>query len=122
MSRIFHSLRLPFVGAFQIHPRNKTEVGRRLALAFAKLTHLPGVVATGPVVAKASTSINDANTITVTFDEATSSGMALTPTQQCATHGKVPTGSACCGVAGGMPFEVHFDTLRHFLLRSAALA
>ena len=97
-----------------IHPRNKTEVGRRLALAFAKLTHQPDVVATGPIAVKASASFDSvssgtsdgASSITVAFDEATSSGMVFMPTQQCATHAKLPNGTACCDTPGGRPFEV----------------
>lgn len=45
----------------------------------------------------------------VDFDPSTAAGMALVPTQQCATHARLPANTPCCGSGPqGMPFELLF--------------
>ena len=89
-----------------IHPRNKTEVARRMALAFAATgLDLPGVVATGPVFTSAtalaataeageevsataatatatSSASNTGSIVTVAFSNV-DGGLQMSPTAQC---------------------------------------
>lgn len=114
-----------------IHPRNKTEVARRMALAFAATTLGLPVVSTGPVFASATnTNTNTASTgssssVTVAFDNV-DGGIMLSPTAQCCLatqqrHQPAPNCSItaaqrqaeCCPTVprenntdGGIPFEV----------------
>ena len=92
-----------------IHPRNKTEVARRLVLAYAKASLGLNVIASGPVFA-AATAVTAANVVTLSFTN-TDGGVVLSPTAQCK-----PT--PCCPPAGvprhknndqGVPFEVLVD-------------
>ena len=95
-----------------IHPRNKTEVGRRLALSFAKTSLGLDMVASGPVFVAATAT---ASSVTLSFTH-TDGGMALSGTAQCdvGQHAQKP----CCAPAGvprhknndqGVPFEVLVD-------------
>lgn len=84
-----------------IHPRNKSEVGRRMALRYASLEKLlPDVVADGPVPVKF---VVNATGVNIAFSKETSDGIALVPTADCAAHGRVPTGSSCCQAVTGDP-------------------
>lgn len=89
-----------------LHPRNKTEFGRRVALKWAELEGvLPaGVLASGPVAASAT--LDGAGAVLVTFTRAGSGALTLMPTADCATSGHVRVGE-CCQTAGhGFPFEL----------------
>ena len=101
-----------------IHPRNKTEVARRMALAFAATgLGLPGVIATGPVFASASAA---GSTVTVAFSNIVG-GVSMSGTAQCCMAGSCAgTPAGCCPPSprhtnklntsitsdGGVPFEV----------------
>ena len=87
-----------------IHPRNKTEVGRRLALSFGAVATGASMVAEGPRPLRATV---ESGQVHVAFDPATSEALGLTPSQQCHGHGKLANSTPCCnsGLAG-MPFEV----------------
>ncbi len=95
-----------------IHPRNKTEVARRLALAHARVI-VPNVsaelVTTGPVPSAVSI---DGETLRIDFAAGLSSqGLALVETAQCHSHAQLDPAADCCeqdagSNAAGMPFEV----------------
>jgi len=97
-----------------IHPRNKTEVGRRLALKLAELEGVlpPGAVAGGPAV---GTSSVDAAGVDLVVLPASAPGgaLALAPTEDCAAAARVADVGACCQAAGAaaganasFPFEL----------------
>ena len=76
-----------------IHPRNKTEVARRMALAFAASgLNIPGVVASGPVFKSATVTATAAATaaavavsvtvVTLAFSNV-DGGVFMSPTAQC---------------------------------------
>ena len=103
-----------------LHPRNKTAFGRRLALAYAQLEGVlpPAQLASGPALA-AATLEPGAAAVLLTFDAgaANNAGLALAPTTDCATWGRIPPpGNAsahCCqnnstdpDSPHGFPFEV----------------
>jgi hypothetical protein len=114
-----------------IHPRNKTEVGRRMALAFAASgLNLPDVVSTGPefvsataTPAVAAATAGSTSSVTVVFRNV-DGGMEMSPTAQCCEstqqrHASSPNCSIarqqteCCpevprknNTDGGVPFEV----------------
>eukprot|EP00729_Bicosta_minor_P016387 gene16387-1736_t len=128
-----------------IHPRNKTEVARRMALAFAATgLDLPDVIATGPVfVSAAATSIaagaaaggaaaGAAATVTVSFSNV-DGGVAMSPTAQCCLagqqrHAPAPNCSTalqaeCCpevprnnNTDSGVPFEVLDSRTNEYVL------
>ena len=102
-----------------LHPRNKTEFGRRLALAWAEAEGLlpAGVVARGPDFAGAAVEAGGA-TVLVTFAPGPArAALALAPTTDCATDGRVPppgnSSAHCCQndvtdarSPHGFPFEL----------------
>jgi hypothetical protein len=93
-----------------IHPRNKTALGLRLAARLAQLEGvLPaGLLADGPL----HTGLTQAQgRVTIAFAAASAAGLALAPTQDCVSVGKVLPAqpSACCqsgAGAFGYPFEL----------------
>ena len=100
-----------------IHPRNKTEVARRLALAFAKTSLGLDMVANGPVFATATAA---ANVVTLRFKN-TEGGVVFSGTAQC-------TPKPCCAPAGvprhknndeGVPFEVLIEGVYQLAARPA---
>jgi hypothetical protein len=61
-----------------------------------------------------------ATNIQVDFDQVTSSGMALTGTQQCKTHGHLNSTTSCCSAGpAGMPFEVMFANGSYAIVQAA---
>lgn len=77
-----------------IHPRNKSEVGRRMGLRYAQITELvTGIIADGPIPITISSSAGQAF---VEYHATTAAGMILSPTEDCVHHGKVPKGLSCC--------------------------
>jgi hypothetical protein len=103
-----------------IHPRNKTEVGRRLALRLAVIEGwAPEGAADGPTPAGWA-----ANTtgVTISMDAATTSGLALLGTADCSLA--VPAGKPCCqsaGVAASFPYELRLADGATFTLANAAV-
>jgi len=96
-----------------IHPRNKTEVGRRIALALGALEGLlpPGVVATGPVPGTIAPRADGGAGATVTFAPASAPGgaLALAPTADCAEFLPPSAPRFCCQTPGAndtFPFEL----------------
>lgn len=118
-----------------IHPRNKTEVARRLALAYAAIvggtigahaaasgpwTLDPGRwsldsgahAATSGPVSIAAAARGNGTAVRVTFAPGPSAeGLRLVPTAQCHSHGRLAAKADCCAQAvafnpAGMPFEV----------------
>ena len=117
-----------------IHPRNKTEVGRRLALKLAEIEGvLPqGVVATGPV--PSGFSANGAG-VTFAVDAASAPGgaLALTGTEDCLLVAHYPAGTpaaACCqsltppnvNADAGFPFEIRLADGVTYAIATAAVA
>ena len=103
-----------------LHPRNKTEFGRRIALAWAEMEgKLPPGVGSGPALL-ATTLAPDAGSVVLTFESAGSSeGLHLAPTSDCYTFGRAGLANAtpadCCQrndtdlrSPHGFPFEVQF--------------
>jgi hypothetical protein len=102
-----------------LHPRNKTEFGRRLALAYGGMQGLlpPGVAPSGPVLA-GSALAGDGGSVVLTFQGGvTGEGLHLSPTADCYTFGRAGPGSTtpsdCCQNNAtdpksphGFPFEV----------------
>jgi len=114
-----------------LHPRNKTEVGRRLALRWAALEGvLPaGVASTGPVLASVAAAPGGAR---LAFEPASAAGLALSPTADCRTTAKVPvpynaTTAACCqtmygaSAIAGWPFELRLADGASFVLANATV-
>ena len=127
-----------------IHPRNKTEVARRMALAYAATgLNQTDVIATGPVFAAAtatttgsssSSSSSDAGAVTVTVSFTAGSvggGIAMSPTAQCnLVDPRVTSVAACCSSVprntnkgnksitsdGGVPFELLDSHTGEFVL------
>jgi len=104
-----------------IHPRNKTEVGRRLALRLAVIEGvLPaGAIGEGPRPGSASQS---GGVVTLALDAATSPGVALVPTADCETIGNVK--QCCQSAASGAvsyPFELRLADNSTYIVASAAL-
>lgn len=99
-----------------VHPRNKTEFGRRLALAYAEAEGLlpPGVAGSGPQLATVAL---DAGSVLLTFN-GSATGLAFAPTADCYTFGRAGPGDPatpelCCQNNAtdpksphGFPFEV----------------
>jgi len=112
--------------------RNKTEVGRRLALRLAQLEGvLPaGAQADGPMLNAAAAP--PGGPVTLTFDAATAAGLALAPTQDCRTQGGVPppanaTTAGCCQTTignspYGYPFELRLADGSTFVLAQATVS
>ena len=103
--------------------RNKTEVGRRLALRLAVIEGvLPaGAIGEGPRPGAASQS-NGA--VTIVLDAATSPGAALVPTADCESIGNVKPGQCCQSAAAGavsFPFELRLADNTTYVVASAAL-
>jgi hypothetical protein len=111
-----------------IHPRNKTEIGRRLALSYAKVGLGLDVVAEGPVFQAASIT---GSTVSVSFtNTGGADGLALSPTAQCNTHNKLGASPAdCCSATprmqtkgtnlpedAGVPFELELAVIIHATL------
>ena len=71
---------------FDIHPRNKQDVGRRLARAARHVIYGENITPSGPVPAQAT---RDAQDVTVTFDHVNDSLVTY--------GGSVPTGFELCG-------------------------
>ena len=96
-----------------LHPRNKTEFGRRLALALALAEGWlpPGVLGAGPALAGAAPS---AGGVALTFAaDGSAAGLELKPTADCDTFNKTGPGpGACCqndasaAAPHGFPFEL----------------
>lgn len=91
-----------------LHPRNKSEVGRRVALQLAALEGwgAPAALATGPVPVHFTAYAGGVN---VTFEAVSAAGLALTPTADCRAAGLIPaplnaTTAACCQQASGYVF------------------
>jgi hypothetical protein len=93
-----------------IHPRNKTEVGRRLAARLAQLEGVlpPGLLADGPL----RTGLSQAQgAVSIQYAPASAPGLALAPTADCVTSGRVVPAEqgACCQSGSGLfgyPFEL----------------
>ena len=84
-----------------LHPRNKTEFGRRLALALAGMEGwLPqGIIGSGPRLA--AIAANAAGGLDLTFEaDGSAAGLALSPTADCFTFNKTGPGpgtpARCC--------------------------
>jgi hypothetical protein len=103
-----------------LHPRNKTAFGRRLALAYGELEGVlpPAQLAGGPALASAAVEPGGASVL-LTFDGSATNnaGLALAPTTDCFTWGRVPppgnSSAHCCQNNAtdpkgphGFPFEV----------------
>jgi len=103
-----------------LHPRNKTAFGRRLALAYGELEGLlpPAQLASGPVPATVAVEAGG-DSLIITFDAgaASNAGLALAPTTDCSTWGRIPppgnSSAHCCqnnatdpASPHGYPFEV----------------
>ena len=103
-----------------LHPRNKTEFGRRLALAYGAMEGAlpPARAASGPVLASAAVEPSGASVL-LSFDggAANNAGLVLAPTADCFTWGRIPppgnSTSHCCQNNStdphsphGFPFEV----------------
>ncbi len=105
-----------------IHPRNKTEAGRRLALQLAFLEGvLPaGSFANGPQITSATQS---GTTVTLSLDATTSAGAALVPTADCEILGKVKPGACCQSTPfeGSYPFELRLADNATYVLARASL-
>lgn len=108
-----------------IHPRNKTEVGRRLAARFAQLEGvLPaGLLADGPIH---SGFAQTTGAVTITYQADTSIGMSLVPTADCVTSGRVvpPQTAACCQSGNGLfgyPFELLLSDKSTYVLAEATV-
>ena len=103
-----------------IHPRNKTEVARRLALTYVSMQTGIGASANissgpsatlGPIPLAVQVQTNGTVHVTFSASDPSSSGLALVPTAQCHSHGQLPADANCCtqditGNPQGMPFEV----------------
>ena len=99
-----------------IHPRNKTEVGRRLALKYAALVagvDVTKVATSGPTPTHVTTS---GHGVSVSFAKGpTLTGIALTAAAQCHSHSRLDPSVDCCNQAAtpaelrGMPFEVQLS-------------
>ncbi len=108
-----------------IHPRNKTEVGRRLAARLAQLEGvLPGgLLADGPL----HSSFEQApGSVTISFAAESAPGLALAPTQDCVTTGRVLPAqpAACCQSSSGQfgyPFELLLGDKATYVLAEAAV-
>ena len=102
-----------------LHPRNKTEFGRRIALAFGEREGVlpPGVLGSGPVFVGAT--VEPAGTsLLLTFELTTApTTLLLSPTTDCYTFGRGPpppndSPAYCCqnnadpSSPHGFPFEV----------------
>jgi hypothetical protein len=97
-----------------IHPRNKTQVGLRLALKLAAIEGIlpPDTVATGPVASGFSAGGAGVH-FTVDAASAPSGALTLVPTEDCMFAAPMPEGSTpadCCqnavATTGGFPFEL----------------
>jgi hypothetical protein len=116
----------PFRGG--IHPRNKTEVGRRLALRLAELEGVlpPGALATGPVATDFSPS---ASGVTLSFAAASipAGYLQLLPTADCAGLTRPAATSNCCQVnttsenLAGFPFELRLADGATYVLAAATV-
>jgi hypothetical protein len=115
-----------------IHPRNKTEVGRRMALRFGELEGIVAAgTADGPVVASASATATGA---TVTFSN-TNGALSFASTPDCFTDGRIPSpynvSSNCCASApwgakdqnyyASYPFELRLKDNYSFVVASATV-
>ena len=106
-----------------IHPRNKTEAGRRLAFQLALLEGvLPvGFIADGPKIESATQS---GTTVTLSLDATTSVGVALVETPDCALYGKVQPGACCQSTTSGnvsYPFEFRLADNATYVIARAML-
>jgi hypothetical protein len=103
-----------------LHPRNKTAFGRRLALAYGELEGVlpPAQLASGPMPASVALEPGSASVL-LTFDASApgNEGLALAPTTDCFTWGRIPapgnSSAHCCQNNAtdpksphGYPFEV----------------
>lgn len=102
-----------------LHPRNKSAFGYRIALAYAEMEGLlpAGVAGSGPALASAALA-PDAGSVVLTFESGIASqGLRLAPTTDCYTFGRAGPGNAtpadCCQNNStdprsphGFPFEV----------------
>jgi hypothetical protein len=82
-----------------IHPRNKTEVGRRLALKLAAIEGIlpTGTLASGPI--PSTFTMNSDNTgVTITMDSMTvpNNILSLIPTEDCSIVFNLATPQDCC--------------------------
>jgi hypothetical protein len=122
-----------------LHPRNKTEFGRRMALRFGELNGLlpRGVPAVGPQPAQASLDAGGGS-VTLAFAPPSAAGgpgsqLRLAPTQYCNSMGALPapynaSNANCCqaelGAAHalhGFPFELQVNG-SYVLARAAVVA
>lgn len=91
-STAYPNVATPPCGTFgKIHPRNKTEVGRRLALKFAQLEGIlpAGVVPEGPI----ATGIVPTSTgVEIHYDNV-QGALALLPTADCKLAAGIPVSS-----------------------------
>ena len=106
-----------------IHPRNKTEAGRRLAfqLAFLEGVLPAGAVADGPKITSATQS---GATVTLSLDATTSVGVALIPSPYCESYGKVQPGACCQSTTSGnvsFPFELRLADNATYAIARAML-
>ena len=127
--KAFHFPRCPFNGG--IHPRNKTEVGRRVALKLAEIEGvLPaGAVASGPVPAAGGFAPSAAGaTLSFTPASIPNGFLQLLPTANCTSL--LPAGAAaaagCCQVnatasAGTWPFELRLADNATYVLAAATI-
>ena len=103
-----------------LHPRNKTAFGLLLALAYGQLEGLlpPGQAGSGPAPASVALEPSGASVLlTFASGAAANEGLALAPTSDCFTYGRVPypgnSSAHCCQNNStdpksphGYPFEV----------------
>ena len=101
-----------------LHPRNKTEFGRRMALRFGELNGLlaAGVASTGPQPLRATLDAGGAS-VTLAFAPPSAAGgpgsqLRLAPTQFCATQGALPapwnaSSANCCQAELGQARALH---------------
>ena len=106
-----------------IHPRNKTEAGRRLAfqLAFLEGVLPAGSFANGPQITSATQS---GATVTLSLDATTSAGAALVPTADCESYGRVKPGACCQSTTSGnvsYPFELRLADNATYAIARASL-
>lgn len=103
-----------------LHPRNKTEFGRRIALAYGAVEGVlpPGVAGGGPVLAGTELAADGASVVVTFQGGVAGEGLHLAPTADCFTFGRAgpspnPSPADCCQRNSsdpksphGFPFEV----------------
>ena len=113
-----------------IHPRNKTEVGRRVALQLAQLEGaLPaGALAAGPLPTDFSAAPPGGLTVSFAASSVPGGFLQLAPTADCASVLRPPFNSTCCqasatapGAEGTYPFELRLADGATWVLAAATV-